>query len=192
MCQQPSGRDKQDTERGLTDCIAAHSIVFSRFVTRKLDLNRPPARSQIAATLVSPPRRYHGPAYGGRSSSPISFTTQAVRAPPDTVLCGRVPETTPTPPTRCVGACRQGVLRGCGSGAGDSRASCARLQKRAVGTETAGSAQMDSCSQPIGNEVSVSAAYAAELADGGSRLRLDYIRDLLSLHAPHQRSHIHQ
>lgn len=39
----------------------------------------------------------------------------------------------------------------------------------------------------VGDEISVSDAYATELADGGKRLRLDYIRDLLGIDTPHKR-----
>lgn len=44
--------------------------------------------------------------------------------------------------------------------------------------------------EPSGNEIAVTAGYANELADGGAKLRLDYIRDLLGLNTPHKRPRI--
>lgn len=47
--------------------------------------------------------------------------------------------------------------------------------------------EQDVTDQPIGTSVAISNAYATELADGGAKLRLDYIRDLLGIRTPHKR-----
>lgn len=41
--------------------------------------------------------------------------------------------------------------------------------------------------EPTGNEVVVTAAYRRELDDGGTKLRLDYVREVLDIRSPHKR-----
>lgn len=45
----------------------------------------------------------------------------------------------------------------------------------------------DVCDQPSGNEVAVTPAYRRELDDGGAKLRLDYVREVLGIQSPHKR-----
>lgn len=45
----------------------------------------------------------------------------------------------------------------------------------------------DVTDQPSGTGMALSAAYKNELADGGAKLRLDYVRDLLGIRTPYKR-----
>lgn len=48
----------------------------------------------------------------------------------------------------------------------------------------------DVTDQPAGTGIAVTAAYKNELADGGAKLRLDYVRDLLGVSTPYKRPKI--
>lgn len=48
----------------------------------------------------------------------------------------------------------------------------------------------DVTNQPCGASIAVTAAYKSELADGGAKLRLNYIRDLLGINTPYKRPRI--